>query len=216
MCVRSIGVQLQHLSVSIRPVFHRHLSWSSRQLLLTQRHKGAVQPQPLLFADVVVVLHGSAFDFAAQRGLRDDQQVAGELQHRHHLLRVGLAQPQVQQSGHWMEEETILISIFEGRVKTCRSKVREVTDPSWARCRLWLLWRNRCRSPLLCQSGGGTTNHMSVWGFSFYHLYSWARSFSLRCIIFTFRFCKKGNQIIRVQLNMNMKILRVRLISWIF
>lgn len=111
MGVGSVGVELQHLSVSIRAVFHRHLScapgWrssSSRQLLLAQRNEGGVEPQAVLLADVVVVLHGPAFGLPAQRGLRDDQQAAGKLQHRDQLPRVGLAQPQVQQCGRWKRE----------------------------------------------------------------------------------------------------------------
>lgn len=104
VCVGSVGVQFQHLSVPISPVFHfsSALSWSSsRQLLLTQRDEAAVQPQPIVLADVVVVLHSSAFGLPAQRGLRDDQHAARELQHRHHLPWVGLTQPYIQQSGHW-------------------------------------------------------------------------------------------------------------------
>lgn len=89
MCVWSVCVKLQHLSVSIRPVFHCHCSTapssSSSQFLLTQSNKGAVQLQSVLFAYVVVVLHAPAFGLPAQSGLRDNQQAAGELQHRNQL-----------------------------------------------------------------------------------------------------------------------------------
>lgn len=102
VCVGSVGVELQHLSVPVRPVFHRH--GSSRHFLLTQRNEGAVEPQAVLFVDVVVVLHASAFGLPAQRGLRDDQQAAGKIQHRNHLPRVGLTQPHVQQCGRWTRE----------------------------------------------------------------------------------------------------------------
>lgn len=107
MCVWSIGVKLQHLSVTIGPVFYCHfsaaLSYSSIQLLLTQSNECAVQSQPILLADVVVVLHASAFGLSSQRGLRDNQQTPGKVQHWHHLPRIWLAQPQVQQRGHWTE-----------------------------------------------------------------------------------------------------------------
>lgn len=84
MCVWSVCVKLQHLSVSIRPMLYSHCSSapsSRHQFLLTQRNKCAVQPQSVLFAYVVVVLHAPAFGLPAQRGLRDDQQAAGKLQH---------------------------------------------------------------------------------------------------------------------------------------
>lgn len=100
MCVGSVGVQLQNLSVPISPVFHRDSG--SARFLLTQRDEGAVEPQPVLLVDVVVVLHGSAFALPAQRGLRNDQDAAGKLQHRHQLPRVRLTQTQIQQRGHWM------------------------------------------------------------------------------------------------------------------
>lgn len=134
MCVGSVGVELQHLPVSISPVFHRHSSCSSRQFLLTQRDEGTVEPQPVLLADVVVVLHGLAFGPPAQRGLRDDQQAAGKLQHRRHLPRVGLTQSQVQQRGHWTGEERteylhLILRDFTLDIKIqteiCRSEVKK-------------------------------------------------------------------------------------------
>lgn len=163
MCVWSIGVKLQHLSVTIGPVFYCHfsaaLSYSSIQLLLTQSNECAVQSQPILLADVVVVLHASAFGLSSQRGLRDNQQTPGKVQHWHHLPRIRLAQPQVQQRGHWTERgHNFFLSSVEGftgkqgfTIKN-KEKSKKFTDPSWVGCHLWLLWRSRCRSPSLFQS----------------------------------------------------------------
>lgn len=36
--------------------------------------------------------------------------------------------------------------------KLVGQRLEKVTDPSWAGCRLWLLWRSRCKSPSLCRS----------------------------------------------------------------
>lgn len=111
MSVWTIGVNFQHLSVSVRPVFHRNfsfaLSWSRVQFFLTQGNKSFKEPQPVLFSDVVVILHSSAFSFPPQRGLRDDQHAAGKLQHRHQLPRVSFTQTQVQQRWYWRETRTL-------------------------------------------------------------------------------------------------------------
>lgn len=110
MRVRSVGIQAQHLPVAVSPVSHR----SRRQFPLTQSDEGAVEPQPVLLVDVVVILHGAAFGLPAERGLRDDQQAARQLQQRRQPPRFGFAQPQVQKGGHCGGEEGTVIPSHTG------------------------------------------------------------------------------------------------------
>lgn len=109
MCVRPVRVECQHLSVSVRAVLQRHVcvrGGGGAQFFLAQSHEGTVKPQSVLFVDVIVVLHDFPFGSPAQSGLRDDQETPGKLQHGHRLPRGGLAQTQVQQSGHWTRQRT--------------------------------------------------------------------------------------------------------------
>lgn len=144
MCVGSVGVKLQHLSVSIRPMFHCHFSWSCRKFLFTQRNKGTIEPQSVLLADVVVVLHGPAFGLPTQRGLRDDQQAARKLQHRHHLPWVGLTQTHVQQCGYWRREGAQYLVISYWRIHRMEIESESESDLlprriSYTRTLLWYL-----------------------------------------------------------------------------